>query len=125
MTEKRIPMVTWYKISRKGIEKFKKPMYVLESTESIKAKQDRLGENAAWYYGTNCKKCCGVFPAFFTEQTFEGLGYFVCLVCGRESQHEHMAWQAEESWNAGRYCFEPKEEYKQITLWDVIGERND
>lgn len=114
-----IPLVTCYVITPTGTKKYKRPEYVLESAEVIKAKQDKLGKNAAWYYGTHCKKCCGVYPAFMTENTFEAKGYYICLVCGKEGAHESMAWIAAESWNKGLYEWIPEKGlYEQMSLFD-------
>ena len=122
MRGKDIPLITWYRITDKGTERFKQPMYKLESADAIKAKQDKLGKNASWYYGTHCQKCCGVYPAFQTENTFDAYGYYVCLVCGKESEHEPMSWQAAQAWNEGRYKWAPSGSiYEQLTLEEVFG----
>ena len=111
-----IPLVTWYRQTDKGIVTFKKPKYELKAAAVIKAKQDKLGDNADWYYGTNCKKCCGVYPAFYTEGGFRDYGYYVCLVCGKESIHKPMNWEAREAWNNEEYLWQPM--YKQHTIFD-------
>lgn len=116
---KEIPMTTMYRITKNGTDSFKVPKYELSTTEEIKAKQDKLGKNAGWYYGTNCKKCCDVFPAFFNEDGFENLGYYVCLVCGKESKHEPMPWQAKDRWNAGEYEWIPEDD-KQLSIFDLL-----
>lgn len=121
----QIPLVTWYRTKTGGgVETFKRPKYVLKSVEEVKAEQVRLGSNASWYYGTNCAKCCGVYPQMFTEETFDDNAYYVCPVCGKESEHAKMPWQARQKWNAGAYKWEPTEEptgYRQLTLFDFIG----
>ena len=67
------------------------------------------------------KKCCGVYPAFFTEQTFDSKGYYVCLVCGKESKHEVMPWIAAREWNRGNFIFDPQAENYQMTIFDILG----
>ena len=116
MRGKDIPLQTIYSTSGK---KRKEPLYVLQPAEVIKAKQDKLGENAGWYYGTWCDKCCGVYPAFMSEQGFRDYGYYVCLVCGKESLHEPMPWQCRDDWNAGRYEWKP-EKVGQLTIFDWL-----
>ena len=120
-----IPLNTIYTIHTDGrTTKEKKPLYTLKSAEEVKAHQEKLGENAGWYYGTWCKKCCGVYPAFYNELNFNNFGYDVCLVCGKESLHEPMPWQCRDDWNAGRYIWEPSgSEYYQMSLEDWISER--
>ena len=121
MRGKEIPMVTWYKITSHGTESFKKPMYELQAAEVVKARQDALGKNVGWYFGTNCRKCHGVYPAFFTESGFEALGYYVCLVCGKESIHEPMPHIAARDWNADRYKWQPSgHEYVQMSIFDFM-----
>lgn len=115
-----IPLITCYK-SGKTLTTFKRPMYELKPAEEIKAHQKKLGKNASWYYGTSCRKCCGVFPAYMTENSFESLGYYVCLVCGKESKHEVMPWIARDSWNNGEYKWIPDGTYEQLTIFDFIG----
>lgn len=116
---KNIPMVTFCKAGKDGPTTFKKPMYELVSAEVEMAKQKRLGKMLSFWYGTNCKKCCGCFPKFFEEQSFGGLGYYVCLVCGRESKHEPMLWIARDEWNKGNYSWTPEPGIdQQLTIFD-------
>ena len=117
-----IPKISVYHHTDTGIKTTKEPMYVLKSTEDVKAHQDKLGKNAGWYYGTDCKKCCGVWPKFFTDTDFSAYGYYVCLVCGKESLHEPMPWQSRDDWNADRYKWKP-EEYKQMTIFELMEEQ--
>ena len=69
-----------------------------------KANQDRIiakGYELGWWYGTRCKKCCGVYPKFKTKDTFDPCNaYYECEVCGRRTVKEYtMPWLAEEAWN--------------------------
>ena len=120
MIGKYIPMMTQYIVSNDGITTRKVPMYSLQTAEEVKKDQERLGKNAGWYYGTDCTKCCGVYPKFISEQTFEALGYYVCLVCGKESLHKPMPWQSRDDWNNNRFVWKPPRE-KQMTIFDYMG----
>ena len=106
MVGKMIPKVTVYHFG-KTITKTKEPLYKLRSAEEEKAYQDKLGKSVSFWYGTWCEKCCGVYPRFYTEQDFEAKGYYVCLVCGKESRHCHMNHQAKDAWNNREYLFVP------------------
>ena len=117
-----IPLETVYTIGRNGTTTHKEPLYELKSTKEIKAIQDKLGGMLSFYYGTWCNKCCGVYPAFYTEMGFKDDGYYVCLVCGKESKHEPMGWMARDDWNNGIFKWEPdKEEFRQMTINDFLG----
>ena len=118
MRGKDIPLMTCYRITEHGTETFKKPKYELKSKAEIMKKQEDLGENAGWYFGTWCEKCCDVFPALMTEDSFENKAYYVCLVCGKESKHFGMPWQCRDSWNKGEYLWKPEEEGYQMTIFD-------
>lgn len=119
---KQIPLVTWYGWHGDKQYSFKKPMYELKTAEEEKAYQEKLGKLLSYYYGTNCKKCCGVYPAFFIEGTFRDYGYYVCLVCGRESEHKVMSWMARDSWNNGEYSWTPEpKEGEQLSIFDYEG----
>lgn len=69
-----------------------------------KANQDRIvadGYELGWWYGTGCKKCCGVYPKFMTRNTEDTRSaYYECEVCGkRTKEYFTMPWLAEEAWN--------------------------
>lgn len=115
----QIPKITQYTITENGTKSRKVPMYKLMPAEIVKARQDKLGENAGWYFGTWCNKCCGVYPASMSETGFDDLCYYVCLVCGKESKHCAMPWQARDEWNAGNYVFDPEKDDYQLTLFDM------
>ncbi len=76
--------------------------------EEAKANQDRIeasGFKLDWWYGTNCEKCCGVFPKF---RTFGDLGghsrcFYECEVCGKRTDNFDMPFQAEKAWNDHEY----------------------
>lgn len=116
---KQIPLITQYTITAKGTVSKKVPKYTLKSAEEEKEHQRKLGKMLSFYYGTRCKRCCGVFPAYFTTDGFESRGYYVCLVCGRESKNGAMEHLARANWNASRYEWIP-EDY-QYTIFDYLG----
>lgn len=118
---KMIPKQTVYIIGRDGTKTRKEPLYTLHSTEEEKAKQDKLGDSVGFWYGTWCEKCCGVYPKFFSEQGFKVGGYYVCMVCGKESTHNPMPWQSRDAWNNHEFAFkpEPKNGY-QFTIYDYM-----
>ena len=117
----KIPLTTVYTITGKGItKKRKEPLYKLVSAEEEKAHQDKLGDSVSFWYGTWCKKCCGVYPKFFTTESFDDKGYYVCLVCGKESKHTDMTWQARDAWNNGDYIFNPEQDDYQMTIFDYL-----
>lgn len=75
--------------------------------EEAKAKQNELAQhyNLSYWYGTNCEKCCEVYPKF---RNFGDLGghskcYYECEVCGKRTEPFDMPWQAKKAWNAHEY----------------------
>lgn len=67
-----------------------------------KANQDRIAKhfNLGWWYGTRCKKCCGVYPKL--EHTDDLLKcFYECEVCHKRTAPAKMPWIAEEAWNNG------------------------
>lgn len=70
--------------------------------DEAKANQDRIAKyhDLSYWYGTNCKKCCGVFPKFCTEGNIAREDCFYrCEVCGKRTNGFLMPWQAEKAWN--------------------------
>ena len=114
---KVIPTVTQI-IGGNPIRTRKVPMYKLKSQAEEAAHQQKLGKMAQYYYGTRCESCCGVKPKFFTDQDFAARGYYVCLVCGKESEHCDMHWQAKEAWNEHRYVYVP--DNYQYSMFDKV-----
>ena len=72
--------------------------------KQAKAIQDKLVEDGyklSWWYGTDCRKCCGVYPKLMEKQaTFDSHAYFECEVCGRKSKAFSMPWLARDDWNS-------------------------
>ena len=53
-----------------------------------------------WWYGTKCKKCCGVYPKLMTKPTQDPKNcYYQCEVCGRRTALYTMPYLAEQAWN--------------------------
>ena len=69
------------------------------STEQEKKKQADIAKRFTlgfWYY-TEGKKCCEVYPKFKTDH--EDMCYLECPVCGDRTGKHHMAWQAWTEWD--------------------------
>lgn len=64
----------------------------------------RLGFPLGWWYGTDCRKCCGVYPEFISDVNGHGLCAYRCPVCGKESSPAVLPWLARDAWNAGQYA---------------------
>lgn len=66
--------------------------------EEVKRHQDELAEHydLSHWYGTWCKKCCGVYPKL--EFTVNHCWY-ECEVCGRRTEAKQMPWEARDAWN--------------------------
>lgn len=56
--------------------------------------------NLGWWYGTQCRKCCGVYPKL---EAGELHCFYVCEVCGKRTEPHSMPWLAREAWNNGEY----------------------
>ena len=74
--------------------------------EEAKAKQEKIAKHysLSWWYGTECEKCCEVYP----KAEFEGNHacadiYYICEVCGKRTKGYEMIWLAKEAWNNGEY----------------------
>jgi hypothetical protein len=76
------------------------------SPEEAKAHQEQLiadGWNIGFWYGTGCKKCCGVYPKFIIQIWPKDLCRYECEVCGKTTEPYRMIWEAEEAWNKGLF----------------------
>lgn len=76
------------------------------TAEEAKEHQDdleRKGFKLAWWYGTECKKCCGVYPKFHSGDMLRPGCWYECEVCGRKTEMQSMPWIAEREWNAGHF----------------------
>ena len=77
------------------------------TAEEAKRNQDKIvaeGWSLDFWYGTNCEKCCGVFPKLISPigGTLD-LCRFECEVCGKTTEAFEMPWLAEKAWNEGRF----------------------
>lgn len=63
--------------------------------------QDELAKHydLSFWYGTNCKKCCGVFPKLFVTNPISGECYYKCEVCEKRTKLYSMPWLARDAWN--------------------------
>lgn len=73
--------------------------------QEAKAKQEELSKHyrLSYWYGTNCKKCCEVFPKFRTSSGYDSKCWYECEVCGTKTKPASMPWIAEKEWNEGDY----------------------
>lgn len=74
------------------------------TADEAKREQDRIAAhyNLAWWYGTDCEKCCGVFPKFMVSGGMDSKCWYECQVCGKRTKPEIMPWIAREAWNSGK-----------------------
>ncbi len=81
--------------------------------EEAIAKQADLAKDydLSYWYGTNCTKCCDVFPLFKTSQGFDSQCWYECEVCGKKTEPQSMPWLAREAWNRGEFM------QTQMSLW--------
>ena len=74
--------------------------------QEAKANQDRIvaeGWDLGFWYGTNCNKCCGVYPKLVKiYENGQDLSAYQCEVCGRKTAGYSMPWLARDAWNEGR-----------------------
>lgn len=71
--------------------------------KQAKAIQDKIvadGYKLSWWYGTDCRKCCGVYPKLMDNGGFDAKVFFQCEVCGRRSEAFSMPWLARDNWNS-------------------------
>jgi hypothetical protein len=114
---KGIPLITVIHHTKDGGHtETKEPLYMLRSRQEEQEFQERNKDSLGFWYGTWCDKCCGCYPKFYTEQGFDNNGYYVCMVCGKESKHEPLPWIARDDWNSGQYAFVPGD--YQYTIFD-------
>ena len=58
-----------------------------------------------FWFGTNCEKCCDVYPRFVSRNTndkYHSCAYR-CDVCGKQTEWTGMPWQARDAWNNHEY----------------------
>ena len=70
--------------------------------EEATAHQTELAKHydLSYWYGTNCKKCCGVYPKLMHSADPSGSCWYECEVCGTKTGFCSMPWIAAEQWNA-------------------------
>ena len=84
--------------------------------EEAKAEQARIAEHyrLEWYYGTDCVRCCEVYPRFKANHS-TGYCWYECPVCHKRTAEYSMPWVARDAWNRGE-TFREKES-EQLTLF--------
>ena len=50
-----------------------------------------------WWYGTDCKLCCGVYPRYVTGG--DGSRWYECDVCGKRTAPKPFRTAARVAWN--------------------------
>ena len=86
--------------------------------EAAIANQEQIvadGYRLEWWYGTDCEKCCGVYPKFMTS--YVGLGeqcYYQCEVCGKRTKGCDMSHFAADAWNRHEYL-----DNRQMTIFEI------
>ena len=89
--------------------------------EEAKANQDRIAKHykLCWWYGTNCRKCCGVYPKIVVRHIDNPKDvHMECEVCGRKTSEHTMPYLAEEEWN--EHFEELKVPMQQMNLFDFM-----
>lgn len=70
--------------------------------EEAKTEQEQLAKYyiLGWWYATNCRKCCEVYPKLEKEgpPAFE-MVFYRCPVCGRRTNSYKMPWLAADAWS--------------------------
>ena len=71
--------------------------------EQAKKEQERLAGKytLGWWFGTNCEKCCDVYPRFRKDGNDNC--YYECDVCGKRTEPQIMPWLAQQKWNEHEY----------------------
>ena len=107
MQGKQIPLITEFHTGRGGTTRRKVPQYTLRPAHEEAAHQLRLIATGSFdfYYRSDMEPCCGVYPSLQQEARNGGYGYYVCLVCGKESRH--LPYKPEEAWQKGDFIWQP------------------
>ena len=62
------------------------------------------GWNLGWYFGTDCEKCCGVYPRAMHRHTNSAQDfYYKCDVCGKKTAAFTRPFMAKDAWNNHEY----------------------
>lgn len=75
------------------------------TAQEAKSRQDNLAKhyNLGHWYGTNCEKCCGVYPKIIIGIGLKDDVRYECEVCGKRTEPKCMPWMAKEAWNNHEY----------------------
>lgn len=75
--------------------------------EEAQVEQGRIkmtGYDLGWWFGTECRKCCGVYPRFHDGGgTSRESCWYECDVCGKRTKKCVMPHVAVEAWNRGEF----------------------
>ncbi len=81
----------------------------------IQASIQERGFRLDYWFGTDCKKCCDVYPRLMKANRTDPCDiYYQCDVCGKRTVFFTMPWMAREAWNRG----ETYGEKTQYSLFD-------
>jgi len=66
------------------------------------------GMNLAWYFGTDCEKCCEVYPRLVKRNVTDKYHdtAYRCDVCGKQTEWSGLISQARDAWNNHQYMGE-------------------
>lgn len=71
-----------------------------EQAKKIQSSIQERGFDLSYWYGTDCKKCCEVFPKLMKAKKNDPVDvYYQCQVCGKRTVLFSMPWEARDAWN--------------------------
>ena len=90
-------------------------------TKSEAVREQRMlelgGWDLGWYFGTDCEKCCDVYPRFHTSGTNANKDcWYECDVCGKRTDLHEMPWVARDAWNKHQF----KNNQQQLTIFSEM-----
>lgn len=89
--------------------------------EEAKANQERIiasGFDISWWYASQCRKCCDVYPKIIAEDNLAMKVYLECEVCGRRTHAHKMPWLAKKEWD--EHFDDLEIPVEQISLFDFM-----
>lgn len=81
------------------------------TADEAKKQQDEISKHwtLGFWYGTNCEKCCGVYPKLMSTNGFDDKCYYQCEVCGKRTEAMQMPWLSRDAWNRHEYCYDDEQ----------------
>jgi len=63
------------------------------------------GINLGWYFGTDCEKCCDVYPRLVHRNVTDKYHdtAYKCDVCGKQTEWTCWSSTARDAWNKHEY----------------------